>query len=171
MSIARYLVAFVIALAALPSACSAICTVEQAEVVDGIHSAGAVKVPLLAATDEGEQYRLSEATIQLQSEGGDASNITLSSEETTAATALSSEVQTGTYTVTLDDGWQLDHLVGDSWTSVDAEVASDESQTVTVEDDSTLVIAFAFEVAGTTVTTGMGHMNIEIAVTEAANAK
>jgi hypothetical protein len=170
MRVARCLAISLVALAALASACSAICTVEQAEVVDGISRDGAVKVPLLAATDDGAQYRLSEATVRLESDEGDASSITLSSEEAADLTTLSSEVHAGTYKVSLDDGWQLERLEGDTWTVVDAELASEASQTITVEDDSTLVVAFAFEVAGTAVTTGVGQMNIEISVTEAAAA-
>lgn len=135
---------------------------ESSESSESQASKGTIQLPLTAYGNTGTQYRLTLATFQIASAAG--TTATLSSDLDPTASSVDATLAVGSYAVALASGWQMQQLVGDTWTNVAATLVSAASQSFAVAENGTTVVVYAFTANGEIVTTSVGQVSVRMTV-------
>lgn len=122
---------------------------------------GRVRLSLLAETD-GTVYQLRNALFDVVGPTG----ITLDSEVDPDAIELSATLPTGSYDITLRDGWALERLQGTGSVIVEAELASSNPQVFHILANTATSLYFRFITHGEVVELGTGDLSVIFDVDE-----
>jgi sugar lactone lactonase YvrE len=120
----------------------------------------------LVSSANGHTYQLRHATFLITPAGGFSNPIILDSETDPTATALSTMLDAGSYTVLLADGWSLERQDPGGAVTVVATLTSPNPAAFTVTTGATTSVAFQFLTDGSIITIGEGTVSITTQVTE-----
>jgi hypothetical protein len=127
---------------------------------------GRVDLELSAGTAT-SSYRLSNATFQITGDH----ELTLSSEQAPTATVVTASLPTGSYSVTLEPGWQLLAQGEDGEAPVKAELSSKNPLPFSIEQGRRTHVEFSFRTGDSPPTAiGDGRLTIGVNVDGAASA-
>lgn len=108
---------------------------------------GTVALPLTTTTDEGTIYRLRDGSFHIGTSGG--LGLGLSTEDAPDATALHADLDAGSYSVTLAEGWRMERNAGGAgFEPVAASMVSANPRGFEVVDGASTAVSFVFRVAG-----------------------
>ncbi|HEX6767287.1 MAG TPA: kelch repeat-containing protein, partial [Polyangiaceae bacterium] len=117
---------------------------------------GTLQTPLIGTSASGQTYRL---TGSLHIEGR--TMLDLSADDD----AVEAELAVGDYTMLLNDGWVLSHVLPDhTEEAVNATLTSDNPVSFTIANHATTVVAFTFRIDGGSVTLGKGTVSVVVDV-------
>ncbi len=126
-----------------------------------VETTGKASLPLTTVGASGTEYRLDAATFAI-------SGPTTTTLESGAEETLEVDLASGSYTITLAQGWQLLATVDGVTAPVEAELVSPNPLPFTIVDETTTDVVFQFEVDGTVIQLGEGTAQISIDVVEAS---
>ncbi len=143
---------------------------------------GTLALPLTSTSPAGIQYRLRNASFEIQQPyyycddygvagqsgvagagGGCAEPVYLNSESDPNATSLSVELEQGSYEVYLQPGWSMERIENGVATPVEAQLLSSQSQWVYVSRHSTYWVNYQFGIGDHAIWFN-GKLNIEVQV-------
>ncbi len=137
------------------------CSTERSD-PESVTQYGTARMPLQASGSSGTLYRLENgffaftSTTEVITRFADP-NLQL----------LEVDLQAGDYSVQLLDGWQLSRqLSGDTWTPVQANLASMNPVATTIGNQQVSDITFVFNAGGDQIPFGFGRARVSIAVNE-----
>jgi sugar lactone lactonase YvrE len=116
----------------------------------------------LTATTNGHDYRLRQATFTIVGP----SNVVLSSETQPDASALTAQLDVGSYTAQLGGAWSLERLDPSGPVQVAATLTSANPASFEITSGVTTGVPFRFSTDGTLVTIGTGSVAITTVVSE-----
>jgi hypothetical protein len=125
-----------------------------------------VRFALSAVSSNGTTYRLAVGSFAIAG----ATTMTVNAEDHLPEAFINEILPTGSYTVTLADGWQLQRFVDGSFVNVDASLVSANPASFTVTEGQTTDLAFQFQSGGDTVVVGTGLLKLSVVVSEACPA-
>lgn len=124
-------------------------------------SLGGLRTELTGVSVRGLTYRLRQATFTITGP----QDLSVSSENYLDQNAITLDLESGAYAVTLNDGWFLERAEPDgSYTGVMATLLSDATQNVTVMEPATTLVTFTFRAGEDTVAICDDCLSIQIAV-------
>lgn len=156
---------FTVLAAALPAAtvgCSASDPNNERSASDGT---SVVSLSLTSTTASGAQYRLATGTFTIVG----STSAVVSAQDYLSAAVITQTLTTGTYTVTLASGWQLQQLVNGAWVNVAATLVSANPSTFAVTEGSVTQLAYRFQVGTEVVDIGTGTLQLSVQVTDTSN--
>lgn len=125
---------------------------------------GTVQLPLV--TPIGDQFRLRGAVFEITRSNG-ASVATLDSESDPEATSLRTELDSGSYSIRLLDGWSLERL-GDAGGPVTAALLTPNPLSFEIENARVTDLVYSFTTDGGIVTFGSGDLSVSVDVAPSA---
>ncbi|MDP6943701.1 MAG: hypothetical protein QF464_06085, partial [Myxococcota bacterium] len=103
---------------------------------------GTVQMALTAVGTDGDTYRLRKATLQV--DGPTSATVELD-EAYGDSPVFRAVVDTGQYTITLEEGWVLQRYNGESFETVEAELLTENPAKTMVERNATTIVNLVFE--------------------------
>jgi hypothetical protein len=122
---------------------------------------GTLNMPLVSQAN-GVTYRLRNAVFVVN--GPQAA--VLSSEDDPNATTISAELESGDYSIDLQDGWTLERLDGTAFVQVDATLISPDPTTFHISANTPTGVTYQFSTNGVIVSIGKGTLNVGISVVQ-----
>ena len=123
--------------------------------------AGTLKMSLVSEAN-GVTYRLRNAVFVVNGP----QPAVLSSEDDPNAATISAELESGDYSIDLQDGWSLERLDGTSFVQVDATLISPDPTTFHVSANAPTSVTYQFSTNGVIVSVGQGTLNVGISVAQ-----
>lgn len=123
---------------------------------------GSVRLPLVTPTRD--QFRLRGASFDIERPGFE---LTLDSDSDPDATALTAALDTGSYQITLRDGWSLERL-GDAGGPVAAALLTENPLSFDIQNGRVTELLYRFATESGIVTFGSGELSISVDVTDSA---
>lgn len=116
----------------------------------------------LVAEVDGVSYRLRDARFDISGPVA----LTIDTEDAPDATSVQRALASGSYSLTLRDGWQLERRLTPElpFETVDASLVSPNPTSFSIAEHETTDVAYVFNAAGATVPIGRGSLNLTIQV-------
>jgi hypothetical protein len=139
--------------------------VERAEPSEVGERLGQLDLPLV--TPGKERYRLRHAIFDVTRSAGEAV-ASLDAEADANAPSLSLDLEPGSYIVTLEPGWLLEHLTVSGAEPVSAALISPEAQAFDIRQGQATDVRYVFSTIGGPLTLGASQLTVHTEVTSAA---